>query len=209
MGNETVVHVIDDDQAVRESIAFLLKTADLDVRTYDSALSFLAAPDRRPGCIVSDFRMPEMTGIDLARRLRNSGSLEPVIIITGHADVPLAIEAMHAGVADFIEKPFDDELLLASIARVLHRANEAEAIEAERRDIAARLDSLSGRERDVLKGLVDGHANKVIAYDLDISPRTVEVYRANLMTKMQAGSLSELVRMTLVLNASSLTSQPS
>ena len=209
MGNETVVHVIDDDQAVRESIAFLLETADLEVRTYDSALSFLATPDRRLGCIVSDVRMPEMTGIDLARRLRDSGSLEPVIIITGHADVPLAIEAMHAGVADFIEKPFDDELLLASIRRVLHRANEAEAVEAERRDIAARIDSLSGREREVLKGLVDGHANKVIAYDLDISPRTVEVYRANLMTKMQAGSLSELVRMTLVLNASSLTSQPS
>lgn len=209
MANETVVHVIDDDRAVRESIAFLLQTADLEVRTYDSALSFLAAPDRRPGCIVSDVRMPEMTGIDLARRLRDSGSLEPVIIITGHADVPLAIEAMHAGVADFIEKPFDDELLLASIGRVLHRANEAEAIEAERRDIAARLESLSGRERDVLKGLVDGHANKVIAYDLDISPRTVEVYRANLMTKMQAGSLSELVRMTLVLNRSSPASRPS
>ena len=145
--------------------------------------------------------MPEMTGIELARHLRDNGSREPVIIITGHADVPLAIEAMHAGVSDFIEKPFDDELLLASINRVLDRANEAASAEAERRDIAARIDSLSGRERDVLKGLVEGHANKAIAYDLDISPRTVEVYRANLMAKMQAGSLSELVRMVLTLRA--------
>lgn len=199
MPNETVVHVIDDDQAVRESIAFLLETAELDVCTYESAPAFLAASDRRPGCIVSDVRMPEMTGIELARRLRDSGSREPIIIITGHADVPLAIEAMHAGVADFIEKPFDDELLLSSIRRVLGRANAAATAEAERREIAARMESLSGRERDVLKGLVEGLANKAIAYDLEISPRTVEVYRANLMAKMGAGSLSELVRMVLVL----------
>lgn len=198
MANETVVHVIDDDAAVRDSIAFLLETADLTVRTHESAVAFLAASDRSPGCIVTDVRMPEMTGIELARRLRDGGSREPVIIITGHADVPLAIEAMHAGVADFIEKPYDD-LLLAAIRRVVDKAGEAASAEAERREIAARFDSLSGRERDVLKGLVEGHANKVIAYDLDISPRTVEVYRANLMSKMQAGSLSELVRMVLTL----------
>ena len=197
--NEIVVHVIDDDAAVRDSIAFLLETAGLEVRTHESAVAFLAAPDRPPGCIVTDVRMPEMTGIELARRLRESGSREPVIIITGHADVPLAIEAMHAGVADFIEKPFDDELLLAAIRRVVDQAGEAASAETERRELAARFDSLSGRERDVLKGLVEGHANKVIAYDLDISPRTVEVYRANLMSKMQAGSLSELVRMVLTL----------
>ena len=197
MQNESVVHVIDDDQAVRESIAFLLEAAGLEVRIYESAPAFLAASDRPTGCIITDVRMPDMTGIELARRLRDSGSHEPVIIITGHADVPLAIEAMHAGVSDFLEKPFDDELLLASIKRVLDRANEAASAEAERRDIAARIDSLSGRERDVLKGLVEGRANKAIAFDLDISPRTVEVYRANLMTKMQARSLSELVRMVL------------
>jgi len=201
MANETVVHVIDDDAAVRDSIAFLLETADLTVRTHESAVAFLAAFDRSPGCIVTDVRMPEMTGIELARRLRDGGSREPVIIITGHADVPLAIEAMHAGVADFIEKPFDDDLLLAAIRRVVDKAGEAASAEAERREIAARFDSLSGRERDVLKGLVEGHANKVIAYDLDISPRTVEVYRANLMSKMQAGSLSELVRMVLTLQS--------
>ena len=199
MANEIVVHVIDDDAAVRDSIAFLLETADLTVRTHESAVAFLAASDRAPGCIVTDVRMPEMTGIELARRLRDGGSREPVIIITGHADVPLAIEAMHAGVADFIEKPFDDELLLAAFRRVVDDVGKTASAEAERREIAARFDSLSGRERDVLKGLVEGHANKVIAYDLDISPRTVEVYRANLMSKMQAGSLSELVRMVLTL----------
>lgn len=199
MADEIVVYVIDDDAAVRHSIAFLLETAHLRACTYESAVAFLAASDRAPGCIVTDVRMPEMTGIELARRLLESGSREPVIIITGHADVPLAIEAMHAGVADFIEKPFDDDLLLTSIRRVMDRAGEAASAAAERRELAARFDSLSGRERDVLKGLVDGHANKVIAYDLDISPRTVEVYRANLMSKMQAGSLSDLVRMVLTL----------
>jgi two-component system response regulator FixJ len=200
MTTDTLVHVIDDDAAVRDSIAFLLETADLKVRTYDSAVAFLAARDRPAGCVVTDVRMPDMTGIELARRLRDGGSGEPVIIITGHADVPLAIEAMRAGVVDFIEKPFDDEVLLASIHRVMDAAGQASSADSERRELAARLDSLSPRERDVLQGLVRGHANKVIAYDLGISPRTVEVYRANLMSKMQAGSLSELVRMFLTLH---------
>lgn len=199
MTTDTLVHVIDDDAAVRESIAFLLETADLKVRTYDSAVAFLADKDRPVGCVVTDVRMPDMNGLELARRLRDGGSGEPVIIITGHADVPLAIEAMRAGVVDFIEKPFDDEVLLASIRRVMDDADQASSAESERRELAARFDSLSARERDVLHGLVQGHANKVIAYDLGISPRTVEVYRANLMGKMQAGSLSELVRMFLTL----------
>lgn len=197
MATETIIHVIDDDAAVRDSIAFLLETADLTARTYESAVSFLMVEDRPAGCVVTDVRMPDMTGIELARRLRDSGSCEPVIVITGHADVPLAIEAMRAGVADFIEKPFDDEVLLASIRRVLDQAGRASSADAERREIATRLASLSPRERDVVDGLVKGHANKVIAFDLGISPRTVEVYRANAMTKMQAGSLSELVRMVM------------
>lgn len=201
---ETIVHVIDDDAAVRDSIAFLLDTAGMTSRTYDSAIAFLAEADRLPGCIVTDVRMPEMTGIELARRLRDGGSVEPVIVITGHADVPLAIEAMRAGVVDFIEKPFDDEILLASIRRVADKTTEASSIEAERRRLAARIDSLSARERDVLDGLVKGHANKVIAFDLGISPRTVEVYRANLMTKMQASSLSELVRLVLTAGPSQM-----
>lgn len=201
MKNETIVHVIDDDAAVRDSIAFLLDTAGLQARTYETAVAFLAQGERLPGCVVTDVRMPEMSGIDLTRRLRDSGSREPVIIITGHADVPLAIEAMHAGVADFIEKPFDDGLLLNAIQRAVERAEETASVEAERREIAARFNALSGRERDVLDGLVQGRANKVIAFDLDISPRTVEVYRANLMSKMRAGSLSELVRMFLLLHS--------
>lgn len=194
---DTIIHVIDDDAAVRDSVAFLLETADLTTRTHESALAFLAEIDRPAGCIVTDVRMPDMTGLELARRLRDSGSAEPVIVITGHADVPLAIEAMRAGVVDFIEKPFDDEVLLASIQRVLEQAGKATSADAERREFVARLESLSPRERDVVDGLVKGRANKVIAFDLGISPRTVEVYRANAMTKMQAGSLSELVRMVM------------
>ncbi len=191
---EATIHVIDDDAAVRDSLAFLLDTAGLKALTYESAIAFLALEHRPAGCIVTDVRMPDMTGLELARRLRDSGSGEPVIVITGHADVPLAIEAMRAGVADFIEKPFDDEVLLASIRGVLDQANRASSADTERREIALLLASLSPRERDVVDGLVKGHANKVIAFDLGISPRTVEVYRANAMTKMQAGSLSELVR---------------
>ncbi|WP_122465644.1 response regulator FixJ [Brevundimonas lutea] len=197
MSADTIIHVIDDDAAVRDSIAFLLETADLTARTYESALAFLAERDRPAGCIVTDVRMPDMNGLELARRLRDNGSVEPVIVITGHADVPLAIEAMRAGVVDFIEKPFDDEILLASIQRVLDQASKATSADAERREFVARLQSLSPRERDVVEGLVKGHANKVIAFDLGISPRTVEVYRANAMTKMQAGSLSDLVRMVM------------
>lgn len=197
MTTDTIIHVIDDDAAVRDSLAFLLETADLTARTYESAIAFLAEPERPAGCIVTDIRMPDMTGIELARRLRESGSVEPVIVITGHADVPLAIEAMRAGVVDFIEKPFDDEVLLASIHRVLDQATKATSADVERRAFASRLDTLSRRERDIVDGLVKGHANKVIAFDLGISPRTVEVYRANAMTKMQAGSLSELVRMVM------------
>ena len=197
MTTETIIHVIDDDAAVRDSIAFLLETAGLTTRTYESALAFLAEKNRAAGCIVTDVRMPDMTGLELARRLRDSGSVEPVIVVTGHADVSLAIEAMRAGVVDFIEKPFDDEILLTSIQRVLDQASKASSADLEKRTFAARLSSLSPRERDVVEGLVKGNANKVIAFDLGISPRTVEVYRANVMTKMQAGSLSELVRMVM------------
>lgn len=200
MTAELTVYVIDDDEAVRDSTAFLLETADLKVRTYESAEAFLAERDRVPGCIITDVRMPGINGLELARRIRDSGSNEPVIVITGHADLPLAIEAMRAGVIDFVEKPFDDEVLLGSISRVLGQAEGALSAEGQRREMASRFESLSQRERDVLLGLVQGHPNKVIAYDLNISPRTVEVYRANLMTKMKAGSLSELVRIYLTLH---------
>lgn len=200
MTTEPTVYVIDDDAAVRDSTAFLLETADLKVRTYESAEMFLAEPDRAPGCIITDVRMPGIGGLELARRIRDSGSSEPVIVITGHADVPLAIEAMRAGVVDFVEKPFDDEVLLGSIRRVLGQAEGALSADGQRREMASRFDSLSPRERDVLVGLVQGQANKAIAYDLSISPRTVEVYRANLMAKMKAQSLSELVRIYLTIH---------
>ncbi|MBU3970969.1 MAG: response regulator [Alphaproteobacteria bacterium] len=199
MANEPVVHVVDDDAGIRDSLAFLLDTADFISRTYDSAAALLARAERlEAGCIVTDVRMPDMNGLEMVRRLTAMGVRHPVIVMTGHADVPLAIEAVRAGVKDFIEKPFDDEALLASIQTAL--ADQVGTTEHEGRDaeVLERLASLSARERQVLDGLVAGHANKVIAYDLEISPRTVEVYRANVMTKMQARSLSELVRMTIL-----------
>jgi two-component system response regulator FixJ len=199
MSNETLVHVIDDDDAARDSLAFLLRSAKMEVRTYDSALAFLDALSSNPnGCIISDVRMPQMTGIELLSRLTNLKVALPVIIITGQGDVPLAVEAMKAGAVDFLEKPFEDEAILASVRSAISRGAEDQALAAERDEIGAKIETLSGRERQVLEGLVAGHPNKVIAYDLGISPRTVEVYRANVMTKMNAGSLSELVRIALV-----------
>ena len=196
---DELVHVIDDDPAVRDSLAFLLETANLSPRTYDSAVSFLEAlPEVTSGCVVTDVRMPEMTGIELVRRLKAQGFRLPIVMITGHADVPLAVEAMKAGVADFIEKPFDDDVLLAAIGAALRDGEKDRQGAAEAAEITARMDTLSGREREVLGGLVAGHANKVIAFDLGISPRTVEIYRANVMTKMKAASLSELVRMAML-----------
>ena len=196
--DDELVHVIDDDPAVRDSLAFLLETANLSPRTYDSAVAFLEAlPEVMSGCVVTDVRMPEMTGIELVRRLKGQGVRLPIVMLTGHADVPLAVEAMKAGVADFIEKPFDDEVLLAAIHAALRDGEKDRQGAAEAAEICARMDTLSGREREVLGGLVAGHANKVIAFDLGISPRTVEIYRANVMTKMKAASLSELVRMAM------------
>lgn len=200
MATEPVVHVIDDDEAARDSLSFLIDCAGIRVRSYPNAVAFLAAvPGMEHGCIVTDVRMPEMSGVELIERLKALGVTDPVIVITGHADVPMAIQAMKAGVADFLEKPFSDDAILEAIRAALARHHDQNEAEAERARIRERLAILSPRERDVLRGLAQGHANKVIAYDLAISARTVEVYRANLMTKMQARSLSELVRMvTLV-----------
>jgi two-component system response regulator FixJ len=196
---EPVVHVIDDDKAARESLEFLLDCAGMRVRGYESADSFLAAlPAVEPGCIVTDVRMPGMSGIELVDRLKALGTIHPVIVVTGHADVPMAIHAMKQGVADFIEKPFSDDSILDAIRSALNRHDRLAGKQAERDRIRERLAALSPRERDVLDGLVEGRPNKIIAFDLGISARTVEVYRANLMTKMQAGSLSELVRMAML-----------
>jgi two-component system, LuxR family, response regulator FixJ len=199
MSSNSPVHVIDDDDAVRESLEFLLRTAKIDVRTYDSATSFLSAlPNDAAGCVVTDIRMPGMSGVDLLRQLKARGSTMPVIVITGHGDIQLAVEAMKIGAVDFLEKPFDDEVLLASVRAALGRLEKDAQRETERTDLNNRLAALSAREREVLEGLVAGKANKVIAFDLGISPRTVEIYRAHVMTKMNAGSLSELVRMALM-----------
>lgn len=199
MASEPIVHVVDDDPAVRDSLAFLLDTAGFVSRLYESALALLEEADGlAPGCIITDVRMPEMNGLEMVRRLADLGVRHPVIVMTGHADVPLAIEAVRAGVKDFIEKPFDDEALLVSVRSALSQGLETAQQDEQAQDIRTRLDSLSTREQQVLDGLVAGQANKVIAYDLGISPRTVEVYRANVMTKMEARSLSELVRMSIL-----------
>jgi len=199
MTDGVVVHVIDDDDAVRSSLEFLLQTAKINVRTYDSAKTFLAdyKPSER-GCIVTDVRMPEISGVELLRRLKEMSIDLPVIVITGHGDVSLAVEAMKAGAVDFLEKPFEDDRFLAAIDSALERNREEGARTAERIQIREKLALLSQREREVLDGLVAGAPNKTIAFDLGISARTVEVYRANVMTKMEAKSLSELVRMAII-----------
>lgn len=198
MSTDALVHIVDDDLAVRQSLAFLLATDGLAVRVHDSAAAFLAAGADRVGCVVTDVRMPDIDGVELLHRLRQRGAMPPVIVMTGHADVALAVEAMKAGAVDFIEKPFDDELLLSSIRSALAQSDRTMKRESESNAVRARLAELSERERQVLEGLVAGKANKVIGLDLGISPRTVEIYRANVMSKLQAGSLSELVRLALV-----------
>ncbi len=199
MRADAVVHVVDDDLAVRQSLGFLLASDGLPVRLHESASAFLETVREAPaGCILTDVRMPGLDGIAFLRRLRERGFRLPVIVMTGHADVPLAVEAMKEGAADFVEKPFDDERILATVRAALAREERSAERSALETEIRARIDALSERERQVLEGLVAGKANKVIAYDLGISPRTVEIYRANVMTKMQAGSLSELVRLALL-----------
>jgi two-component system response regulator FixJ len=195
----SVVHVIDDDEALRESLAFLLATAHLTVRTYESATLFLdALTQAEPGCIITDVRMPGISGVELLRRLKSLQAGFPVIVITGHGDVPLAVEAMKLGAVDFLEKPFEDDALLAAVQSALGRREHDARRVAEKAETCERIASLSARERQVLEGLVAGHPNKTIAFDLGISPRTVEIYRANVMTKMNAASLSDLVRMALL-----------
>ena len=201
MQPDPVIYVIDDDEAVRHSLEFLLKTAGIQVRSFDSAKSFLdILPQVNSGCVITDVRMPDITGIDLLHRLRKTNPDLPVIVITGHGDITLAVEAMKIGAVDFLEKPFDDDQLIAAVRSALNRDADAAKRKAELGDITGKLDALSNRERQVLDGLVAGNANKTIAFDLGISPRTVEIYRANLMTKMGANSLSDLVRMAMLAN---------
>lgn len=193
--SSVVVHLIDDDEDVRRALAFLLGTAGFAVRVYDAASVFLEKYEEGSGgCVVSDVRMPGIDGLGLLKKLKGMGAKMPVIVMTGHADVALAVEAMKAGALDFIEKPFPDEVLVNAIHAALRDRTQPAGDAGQ---IKAKLASLTQREREVLDGLLAGHPNKTIAYDLGLSPRTVEVHRANVMTKMGASSLSELVRMTL------------
>jgi len=199
MTDDATVHVIDDDEAVRHSLAFLLDCAGLGVRCYGSAAGFLAvASELTRGCVLSDVRMPGLDGLALQRRLQELGSRLPLILMTGHGDVPMAVAALKAGAVDFLEKPFDDAKLLSAVRAALEQGRHIQAQDAELQGVARRLEALTPRERQVLGGLVDGLPNKAIAYDLGISARTVEVHRARVMQKMAARSLSELVRMVVV-----------
>jgi two-component system response regulator FixJ len=193
------VHIVDDDAAMRDSLGFLLQANRIAFRLFDSARTFLdELPPAGSGCLLTDIRMPEINGLELVRQLRGRGWDDPVIVMTGHADVALAIEAMKAGVSDFLEKPFDDEVLLAALRTALESGQARHEADQATHQAQRMIATLSPRERDVLNGLVEGHANKTIAIDLGISPRTVEIYRANVMTKLQAKSLSEVVRKALL-----------
>jgi len=198
MPNKGKVYVIDDDAAMRDSLNFLLESADFSVMLFETAQNFLdALPGLAFGCVVSDVRMPGIDGIELLKRMKAGHSAFPILIMTGHGDVPLAVEAMKLGAVDFLEKPFEDDRLIGMIDAAIRQAEPSARNEAVTHDIAARVATLSPRERQVMDGLIAGLSNKLIARDYDISPRTIEVYRANVMTKMQARSLSELVRLAL------------
>lgn len=195
-----VVHIVDDEEAARKSLAFLLTTMGFTVRVHASAASFLAAvPEIGRACLVTDLRMPDLSGVELLERLNAAGATVPAIVVTGQGDVPIAVAAMKAGAVDFIEKPFEDHVLVDAIERAASRLDRTEATDDDA-TLRVRLDLLSERERQVLSAVVAGMPNKTIAYDLDISPRTVEVHRANVMAKMQARNLPDLVRMAIALD---------
>ena len=192
-----LVHLIDDDPALRKSVAFLLTVNGFEVRDYPSATAFLDAAPVEDGCILTDIRMPGMTGLELVRRLKSEGCELPIIAMTGHGDVELAVAAMKAGVVDFIEKPFSDATLLQALSEARSNHTGPESADSARSAALERLESLSPRERDVLVGVAAGKLNKTIAYELEISPRTVEIYRANMMTKTGSRNLAELMRLAL------------
>jgi two-component system response regulator FixJ len=198
-----VVHVVDDEEAVRKSLAFLLATSGFPVRVHESATGFLtAAPTAGKACLVTDLKMPDLSGVELLERLNGMGVTMPTVVITGHGDVPMAVAAMKAGAVDFIEKPFEDDVLIEAVKRAAGRLDDAVEITHDVQILRSRLGTLSERERQVLSMIVAGLPNKTVAYDLGISPRTVEVHRANIMSKMQARSLPELVRMSIAMDLS-------
>lgn len=193
---EKVVHVVDDDDSVRRYVGFMLKTSGYHVRPYVSGTELLKnARTLEAGCILLDIRMPGMDGLEVQQALHDIGVRLPVVIMTGHGDVPLSVRAMKAGAIDFIEKPFEKETLLSAIEQGLSSLKRSDSNKERAKDAAVRLNLLTSREREVLDGLAQGLPNKTIAYELNISPRTVEIHRANLMTKLEARSLSEALRL--------------
>ncbi|WP_341631806.1 response regulator transcription factor [Sphingomonas agri] len=196
MGSEErVVHLVDDDASVRRSVGFMLKTAGHQVQNYESGADLLKnSAQLEQGCILLDIRMPGMDGLEVQQRLQEKGIRLPVIIMTGHGDVGLAVRAMKAGAVDFIEKPFEKDTLFSSLDEGFSRLFQEQVTGERRKDAEVKLQALTARELDVLDGLAQGMPNKTIAYDLGISPRTVEIHRANLMTKLGARSLSEALR---------------
>ncbi|HEY0630362.1 MAG TPA: response regulator [Sphingomicrobium sp.] len=192
--SDKIVHLVDDDDAIRRSAGFMLKTSGYQVKSYASGVELLKEREIQPGCILLDVRMPEMDGLAVQKALRDRGLTHPVIVMTGHGDVTVAVEAMKTGAVDFIEKPFEKAQLIIAIEEGFSRIARSGRSTKRADEARVRLQSLTPREHDVLEGLVRGHPNKTIAYDLDISPRTVEIHRANLMTKLGVASLSEALR---------------
>ena len=195
--NDDYVFVVDDDEDIRDSMRLLLEVAGFKVRSFTSAKHFLVDDQPKQGCLIADIRMPDMSGLELQEEVTRRQIDLPVIIITGHGDVPLAVQAMKAGAIDFLEKPFADDLMLSSVRRAMEIGSRARERAAETQAAKDLLSALTPRERGVLDKLVQGHSNKVVAYELGISPRTVEIHRAHIMSKMDASSLSDLVRLVM------------
>ena len=199
MADNNLVHIIDDDESVRRSTGFMLKRANYQVQTYETGPAFLhAAKELERGCVLLDVRMPEMDGLEVQQAMAEMGLDMPVIIITGHADVGIAIKAMRAGAVNFIEKPYAKEDLVHALDEGFARLAQQDRLAIDQHDALARLACLTGREHDVLAGLVRGLPNKTIAYDLGISPRTVEIYRANVMEKLRVRSLAQALRIAFI-----------
>ena len=194
-----LIYVVDDDDAVRAALRAMLETAGYRTARFESGVAFLDSLDTvRGACVLLDVKMPELDGLEVQRRLNDRGVTLPVVIVTGHGDIAMAVQAMRAGAVDFLEKPVSRDRLLEAVARAIDIGRNARQDRREQSDIGARLGAMTSRERQVLEQLVMGRTSKVVAHDLGISSRTVEVYRRNVMAKMDAGSLSHLVRMTLV-----------
>jgi two-component system response regulator FixJ len=203
------VHLVDDDESIRRSVSFMLRTTGYIVKTYASGVEFLAeAKTAAPGCVLLDVQMPQVDGLEVQKQLRAQGILLPVIVMTGHGDVTVSVQAMKGGAIDFIEKPFEKAILIAALEDGFGRLEQSSRRHVRAEEAKARLQALTPREMDVMLGLVRGHPNKTIAYDLGISPRTIEIYRANLMTKLGVISLSEALRVAFAAGLGDEESEP-